>query len=252
MVAPLDLALPFPDDWTPEQFARVSEIAAELAAPLPPGYRATTSIREAFGLAPWPVWRGSEKAPVKWVPIQKAQARKWFEKAERWARLEALPGQGRAALEVLRALMFRFLNWKSGRLDPAYETIAKACRYKRSAVAEALKALHRLGIITWRRRCHATTGKDGRFALEQETNAYVILPPSQWVGFKDEQPAPPPPEPDTWGAAPEVPEVVEQIATAVTEGASLRTKLGLAEIDPADPFAATLARHYRRQLDPPE
>ena len=38
------------------------------------------------------------------------------------------------------------------------------------------------------RRC-AERWRDGRFVLEQETNAYAVLPESQWRGYR------PPPEP---------------------------------------------------------
>ena len=41
----------------------------------------------------------------------------------------------------------------------------------------------------------------GRFRLRQRTNAYAVLPPSQWLGYRDNDPPPvpgaigPPPEP---------------------------------------------------------
>ena len=41
------------------------------------------------------------------------------------------------------------------------------------SVATALKRLRELGILNWVRRC-AETWRDGRFVLEQETNAYAV------------------------------------------------------------------------------
>jgi hypothetical protein len=54
-------------------------------------------------------------------------------------------------------------------------------------VATALARLRELGILNWVRRC-AERWADGRFVLEQETNAYAVLPESQWQGYR------PPPE----------------------------------------------------------
>ena len=113
---------------------------------------------------------------------------------------------------------------------------------------EAMKKLHALGIVAWKRRCKEATGKDGRYELRQETNAYAVLPPSQWKGFADETPPAPPPAPDTIGATPPLPEVAEQNAAAVKTGADIRAKLALAELDPTDSFNAVLIRLYRRQL----
>ena len=65
------------------------------------------------------------------------------------------------------------------------------------AVATALQRLRELGILNWVRRC-AESWRDGRFVLEQETNAYAVLPDSQWRGYRPPEP-PPAPAPGTWG-----------------------------------------------------
>ena len=61
-------------------------------------------------------------------------------------------------------------------------------------VATALQRLRELGWV----RCCAERWADGRFVLEQETNAYGLLPESQWRGYR---PPPEAPEPE-WGRAP--------------------------------------------------
>ena len=37
--------------------------------------------------------------------------------------------------------------------------------------------------VCWVRRCDERW-QDGRFVLEQETNAYAVLPETQWRGYK--------------------------------------------------------------------
>ena len=83
------------------------------------------------------------------------------------------------------------------------------------AATSALKRLHELGILNWVRRC-AERWADGRFVLEQQTNAYAVLPESQWRGYR----APPePPVPaagtTTWG---EPTPVLSAVAQAALEG----------------------------------
>jgi hypothetical protein len=109
---------------------------------------------------------------------------------------------GRNGLAVLHAMLFDFINYNSGRLEPSYAKIAeKACISVRS-VHRGLVALKAAGVLHWVRRCYAVRdNSSGRIVLEQDTNAYAVLPPSQWRGFF-EQPEPPAPQPGTWGDHP--------------------------------------------------
>jgi len=60
---------------------------------------------------------------------------------------------GRNGLAVLWALLFRFLNYRTGELDPSYEAVAdQACISPRS-VARGLKSLRAAGSLNWLRRC---------------------------------------------------------------------------------------------------
>jgi hypothetical protein len=102
---------------------------------------------------------------------------------------------GHAGLQVLHALIFDFLNHWTGRLDPSYAAIAHKAGVCVHTVATALKRLRELGILNWVRRC-AESWRDGRFRLEQETNAYAVLPESQWRGYRPPE-EPPGPAPGT-------------------------------------------------------
>jgi hypothetical protein len=122
---------------------------------------------------------------------------------------------GPTALAVLHALIFDFLNFRSGRLDPSYAAIAAKAGVCIRTVATALAKLKALGILNWVRRCAERHDADGRFVLEQQTNAYAVLPESQWRGYRapPEAPAPAAGAAGTWGGpAPTVPSAVAQAA----------------------------------------
>ena len=90
------------------------------------------------------------------------------------------------------------------------------------------------------RRC-AESWRDGRFVLEQETNAYAVLPATQWRGYRP--PAEPPaPAPGTWGDPPPMPSVLAQAALEGRQSGDLRTVVGILDADPKDRLAAALAR----------
>ena len=76
--------------------------------------------------APWPVWRDSTTAKVKFAPVKKKDAVKWFHKARQFERQTRQPGKqdgalGRNGLAVLHTLIFDILNYATGRLDPALD-----------------------------------------------------------------------------------------------------------------------------------
>src|ERR1700722_853523 len=80
--------------------------------------------------AAWPVWRDSTMSAGKSQPMPKRQAVRLYHKARRFERQTRQPGRqdgalGRNGLAVLHALLFDFLNYSSGRLDPSYAKIAE-------------------------------------------------------------------------------------------------------------------------------
>jgi hypothetical protein len=194
--------------------------------------------------AAWPVWRDSTTKEVKFQPLPKKQAVRLWHDARRFERQSRQPGRQdgavtRNGLAVLHALLFDFLNYASGALYPSYATIAeRACICERS-VARGLTALKAAGVINWLRRC-VESWHNGGFILRQESNAYAVLPCSQWHGYVPPPPAPPP-GPGTWGDHPPLPSLIAQ-AVAARASIGTQERLALLESDPRDELALALAR----------
>ena len=199
----------------------------------------------------WPVHADSARGQVKFHAITRKQAFEIWNRAREWERDSRQPGQrggviGFVGMRVLDALLWHFLDRRTGRLDPSYDAIARIAAVGRSAVADALQQLKRLGLINWVRRC-TERFIGGRFTLEQETNAYAVLPPSQWLFFKPRRTEPPPPQPGTWGDHPPLPDLMTQAQDDRRGGSSMSAALAVLELDPAgDPLAAAVARLFRQ------
>ena len=194
--------------------------------------------------AAWPVWSDSIKKEVRFQPIPKKAATRLWHRArdfDRQTRRKDHHGGavGHSALQVLHALIFDFLNYASGRLDPSYAAIARKANVCERTVATAIKKLRELGILNWVRRC-AESWRDGRFVLEQETNAYAVLPSSQWRGYR-EPPEAAPPAPGTWGDHPPLPSLLVQATAERKQGGTMRDMIGILDSDPTDQLAAALA-----------
>jgi hypothetical protein len=80
--------------------------------------------------------------------------------------------------------------------------------------------------------------------LRQETNAYAVLPASQWVGCALPAEEPAPLHPADWGAVPPLPPLLEQAADATRAGA-LADAQTLLEQDPRDELGKALASLLR-------
>jgi hypothetical protein len=196
--------------------------------------------------AVWPVWRDSARKEVKFQPLPKKKAVRLYHEArrfERQTRAAAPKGcqdgaLGRNGLAVLHALIFDFLNFATGELFPSIASIAHAANISPRSVSRGLAKLKASGVVNWLRRC-AEDWQDGRFILRQETNAYGILPASQW---RDYAPEPPPPAPtgDTWGATPPLPDAITLACHEAAQG--LPAMARELEQDERDPLAASLAR----------
>lgn len=193
-----------------------------------------------------PVWKGSTTADVKFSPISKKDAVRIFHHARRFERQTATTRvdafghrhfQGkvsRMGLLVLHSLLFDFLNYKSGRLDPCYQSIAAAACVSRASVHRALVKLKACGILNWVRRCSGTMDEK-RFVLEQDSNAYAVTPATQWKGYSA-PPEAPPPDPAAWGAAPPLP------ALGILAGDGAQRMQQVLEGGGGDKLAAALAR----------
>jgi hypothetical protein len=185
--------------------------------------------------AAWPVWRDSTTSQVKFQAMPKKQAVRLYHKARRFERQTRQPGRqdgalGRNGLAVLHALLFDILNYATGRLDPSYAKIAKKACISVRSVARGLASLKAAGVLNWLRRC-AESWRDGRFCLEQETNAYAVLPATQWRGFYD-LPEAPAPQPGTWADHPPR----DIMAEAAADCAAGSTKAAIAALGAAGAY----------------
>jgi hypothetical protein len=124
------------------------------------------------------------------VPLDRNQKARIAAYARAWDRSHRQPGQrggalGRAALDVLGALLWAFHNARSGACFPSYERIAEKAGVARSTVAEAIKALEFAGVLTWQNRivrvreqCRDLWGREGwRWRVIRTSNAYAFRDP---------------------------------------------------------------------------
>jgi len=136
------------------------------------------------------------------------------------------------ALAVLEALLWGFHNSRSGLCFPSYETIAERAGCARSTVAEALKALEDVGVLTWvnrivriRERCADLFGMMGtRARIIRTSNAYNFMDPkgvaSRGFSSKSDYPS----------------------GTPIQESIPLKPTASPAPLDPNNPLEAALLR----------
>jgi len=128
--------------------------------------------------------------PGRQIPLDRNAKARVAAYAKAWDRRHRQPGQrggalGRAALDVLGALLWAFHNARSGCCFPSYERIAERAGCARSTVAEAIKVLELAGVLTWqnriariRERCADLFGRDGwRWRVIRTSNAYSFRDP---------------------------------------------------------------------------
>jgi hypothetical protein len=79
-------------------------------------------------------------------------------------------------MRLLRVLMFNGYNARPQPLDLSFDALVAQVMMSRSTVAKALRRLQELGMLNW--------WESGGEA-DQRTYVYVVLPPLQWVGYRD-------------------------------------------------------------------
>lgn len=91
---------------------------------------------------------------------------------------------GHVGLEVLREL-YRLVDFKTGRLEPAILTICEAIKRSKQAVVDALKRLKEHGFLDWVRRAEPVEAAEGAGPrVRQISNAYGFSLPrcaAAWV-----------------------------------------------------------------------
>jgi hypothetical protein len=202
--------------------------------------------------AAWPVWRDSTRLEARFTPTPKTTIVTLWHRARDFERQTRQANRqdgalGRNGLAVLHALIFDFLNHATGRLDPSYAALARAACISERSVARGLVKLKAAGVLGWQRRCSEGRDELGRFRLEQDTNAYAILPVTRWKGYRA-PPEAPPPQPGAWGDHPPLADLLTQAVEERRHGASERTALQILEQDPNDALAAANARLFRSKL----
>jgi hypothetical protein len=140
--------------------------------------------------------------------MTRKQARGLWHEARRWERQTRRPGRqdgklGRNGLAVLYVLLFEFMNWRSGALYPSQAAIAEKAAISESSVGRGLAKLKAAGVVNWLRRCAEVAQAAGGFLMRQISNAYAVLPSSQWKGYRAlNAPSASRPEAGTWGDHP--------------------------------------------------
>ena len=127
--------------------------------------------------------RGGSSFPTSadFRPLDRNDRARLLAYAEALDRRTRLPGQHggvlkRTGLAVLRALVLRFQNGRSGRCDPSLEALAEAAGCCRATVVEALQRLLAAGLVAWCRRMIRVRER-GAVMLRQISNAYVLTMP---------------------------------------------------------------------------
>jgi hypothetical protein len=204
------------------------------------------------------VWKGSARlsTAIKTPPLSRKEAARLYHDARRFERQTRgrfvsayRPGKistregklGNAGLAVLHALLFDFLNNKTGRMDPQYSTIARAACISIATVGRALARLKAAGVLNWIPRCTDPEHQvDGGWLMRQTSNLYAVQPVGQWRGYS--KPADPPaPEPEAWGAAPALPSL------GVTAGMGARAMAQQLGGAPPGSLGEALARATKRR-----
>ncbi|MGN6270848.1 MAG: hypothetical protein ACTHM0_13270 [Sphingomonas sp.] len=124
-----------------------------------------------------PIGDGTKAGAMGWIDALLQTAKEFDD-------LHRAPGGARplgTAIAILEVLLGRRgrtripIDFKTGRLDPAIDTIAAAAGRTRGTVIRALAALRRHGFLDWVRRTRKT-GNDGQYGPQraQTSNAYFF------------------------------------------------------------------------------
>lgn len=81
-------------------------------------------------------------------------------------------------LSVLEALLFRCMDWKTGRCAPTYAELQEITGHARDTISAALRRLGALGVIQWLRRFQLVEGEKGP-EVHQAPNAYRFALPAK-------------------------------------------------------------------------
>ncbi len=197
---------------------------------------------------PWPVWSGSTRKPVRFMPMTKKRAVEIWHDLRRYERQTRQPGRqdgaiGRNGLLVAHAFLFDLIDRATGQLEPTRAEIARAAAISIRSVDRGLAKLKEAGVINWIRQCTEEV-EEGLYRLKQKASAYFVLAQSQWRGFW-RRPEAPAPYPEAWGRTPPLPDPLTT-ASRLSAGASHAARVAALEDDPRDDLAMSMAQWGRR------
>lgn len=139
--------------------------------------------------AHWP-WRGSYDVDDKRADVfrsfgdtldeQKAMIKAWVANIAEYAESLRLPGKAHRItanhMKVLRAMLWEFADWATGRCEPSYDAIAAKVNFARVTVIRLMSDLREIGAIAWRRRTVKLDDAGAGPQVYQTTNAYFFEP----------------------------------------------------------------------------
>lgn len=81
-------------------------------------------------------------------------------------------------LNILEVMLFKFMDWRSGRCEPTYAQIQEVTGHARDTITTAMKRLSKLGILERLRRFRRIEDAEGKGPrVEQAPNAYRFALP---------------------------------------------------------------------------
>lgn len=125
-----------------------------------------------------PIGDGTVAGAMSWIDCLLKTVSEWDDLERRKGGARPL---GLAGLRVLETLLGRrgtiAIDFRTGCLEPAIDTIARVAKLGRTTVVRALARLRALKVLDWVRRTQAT-GRDGEAAPQREqiSNAYFFTP----------------------------------------------------------------------------
>jgi hypothetical protein len=161
--------------------------------------------RKIDGQTHQPVLRNSHPADAAtawWRPTPKALAIKIMRGAERLFHVQSRTRRKlkrrreiyESDLTLLECLLFRFLDWKTGKLDCAYQQIREATGLCSELISQGLRRLAQLGVLERMRRFVRTHIEGKGPQVQQTTNAYRVSLPKRLAAFVTGAEMAPPPD----------------------------------------------------------
>jgi hypothetical protein len=160
--------------------------------------------------------------------------------AEAYTARHRQPGQHRgpitrAALDVLKALLWGFHNAHSGECFPSYETIAARAKCHRDTVAAAIKSLEAARVLTWCNRLARIETRE-RDLIGVMVRRRKVIRTSNAYSFRD---------PNPQAAARQSSKSENPTGTENQEILSLAAEPRVIVLDPDDPLDLALIRLSR-------